>query len=303
MKAEIIPVRSISEAHALYGFEKPRHPLVSLIDFRAIKPEVRDAAAFYQMAFYTVSCKEFSGALKYGRSYYDFEEGSLMFTAPNQVLSAAPDLEMHKGWGLFFHPDLVHGTGLGHRMQDYSFFHYETHEALHVSEEERLLLTDCADKIRREYLQPIDKHTQSVIVSTIELLLNYCSRFYDRQFYTRAKVNSDIVQRFEVLLAAYFAEDTLIEKGLPDVKYFATRLHLSPNYLSDVLSKSTGKTTQEHIHLQMMEKAKSLLWGTHQSISEIAYRLGFEHPSHFNKIFKNKTGLSPGQFRNNSNQN
>jgi AraC-like DNA-binding protein len=183
-------------------------------------------------------------------------------------------------------------------MQQYSIFHYEVNEALHISEEERLVIKDCVDKIAREYMQSIDKHTQSLIVSNIELLLNYCNRFYDRQFYTRAKVNTDIVQRFESLLKDYFSQQTLIETGLPAVTWFASKLNLSPSYLSDLLQKFTGKSTVEHIHLELVEKAKSLLWGTENSISEIAYELGFEHPSHFTKVFKAKTGKSPSGYRN-----
>ncbi|MES1160166.1 MAG: helix-turn-helix transcriptional regulator, partial [Bacteroidota bacterium] len=242
--------------------------------------------------------KKFEGLLKYGKSHYDFREGSLLFTAPGQVIGSGPDVKVEEGWALFIHPDLLHGTSLGKKMNQYTFFHYEVNEALHISEEERIIIKDCVDKIAREYRQSIDKHTQSVIVSNIELLLNYCSRFYDRQFYTRAKVNADIVQRFETLLKDYFSQQILIETGLPTVTWFASKLNLSPSYLSDLLQKFTGKSTVEHIHLELVEKAKSLLWGTENSISEIAYELGFEHPSHFTKIFKAKTGKSPSLYRN-----
>ncbi len=205
---------------------------------------------------------------------------------------------MEEGWALFFHPDLLHGTDLEKKLHQYSFFHYEANEALHISEEEKALLWDCVKKIEREYSLNVDKHTVALIASNIELLLNYCTRFYDRQFITRTKTNADIVQKFESLLNDYFAKESLADNGLPDVKHFASRLHLSPNYLSDLLSRHTGKTTQEHIHLQLVEKAKSLLWSTNKSISEIAYDLGFEYPSHFTKIFKAKTGQAPKEFRN-----
>ena len=221
-----------------------------------------------------------------------------MFTAPGQVLGAGPDIHVAEGWALFFHPDLLHGTSLGKKMHEYSFFHYEINEALHISEEEAKVIKDCVDMIAREYASAIDKHTQSVIVSNIELLLNYCNRFYDRQFYTRAKVNADVVQRFERLLKDYFRGDAPIETGIPPVSYFASRLNLSTNYLSDLLQKFTGKSTVEHIHLELVEKAKSLLWDTEHTISEIAYELGFEYPSHFAKIFKAKTGKSPSEYRN-----
>ena len=235
--------------------------------------------------------------MKYGKSYYDFNEGSLMFTAPGQVVATNAAVEIEAGWGLFFHPDLLHATTLGNSIHQYSFFHYDANEALHVSEDEKKTLKDCVDNIEREYSQNNDKHTQHLILNNIELLLNYCDRFYDRQFMTRAKVSSDVVQGFETMLINYFAQGSLIETGLPDVKYFATALNLSPNYLSDLLKRYTGKTTQEHIHLQLTDKAKTLLWGSEKSISEIAYELGFGHPSHFTRLFKSKTGKSPTEFR------
>src|SRR5882757_7523250 len=297
MPDKYIDLQSISDLHKLVKYAPPRHPLVSLInhtDFYEKRPKEN---AFYRFGFYIISCKKFEGLLKYGKGYYDFNEGSLMFTAPGQVIAPGPDVTVEEGWALFIHPDLLHGTDLGKKMHQYSFFNYEVNEALHISEEESKIIRDCVDKIAREYNQSIDKHTQSVIVSTIELLLNYCNRFYDRQFYTRAKVNADVVQRFEALLKDYFSQSTLIESGLPAVTYFASKLNLSPNYLSDLLQKFTGKSTVEHIHLELVEKAKSLLWGTENSISEIAYELGFEYPSHFTKIFKAKTGKSPSEYR------
>jgi len=266
-----IDLESISDLHDLVQYPRPRHPLISVIDhtdFYARRPK---GNALFRFGFYTISCKKFEGLLYYGKSQYDFREGSLMFTAPGQAIGSGPDIKVDEGWALFIHPDLLHGTGLGKKMHQYSFFNYEVNEALHISEEESKIIKDCVDKIAREYKQSIDKHTQSVIVSNIELLLNYCNRFYDRQFYTRAKVNADIVQRFETLLKDYFSQSTLIESGLPAVTYFASRLNLSPNYLSDLLQKFTGKSTVEHIHLELVEKAKSLLWGTENSISEIAY--------------------------------
>jgi AraC family transcriptional regulator, transcriptional activator of pobA len=289
----LITVNSIQELHDLFECGAPVHPLVSLIDYTAMRHDVIPYGSAYQSGLYTIACKRLSGNLRYGRSYYDFSAGSMMFIAPHQILAAEPDVKIEGGWELFFHPDLVSAM----KMDSYSFFRYDTNEALHISEEERNILTDIANSIKREYTQRIDKHTQGLIVNNIELMLNNCNRFYDRQFITRAKVNNDIVQRFEQLLKEYFAQDTLIEQGLPDVKHFASSLHLSPNYLSDVLNKYTGKTTQEYIHLALTDKAKSLLWNTNKPISEIAYELGFEHPSHFNKIFKTRTGVTPSAYR------
>jgi AraC-like DNA-binding protein len=298
MSEKYIDLESINDLHRLVQYAPPKHPLVSVIDHTDFYAKRPKTDAFYRFGFYTISCKKFEGLLKYGKGYYDFTEGSLMFTAPWQVIAPGPNVIVDEGWALFIHPDLIHGTDLGKKIHQYSFFNYEANEALHISEEEKLIIKDIVSKIEREYAQNIDKHTQGLIVSNIELLLNYCDRFYDRQFYTRAKVNSDVVQQFEILLKDYFSQSTLIETGLPGVKYFASRLNLSPNYLSDLLNKFTGKTTQEHIHLELIDKAKSLLWGTNNSISQIAYGLGFEHPSHFTKIFKTKTGRSPSEYRN-----
>jgi AraC-like DNA-binding protein len=294
----ITDIESISDLHALVKQPQPRHPLISVVNHNDFYVDRPKEAGLYRFGFYTISCKKFEGLLYYGKSQYDFREGSLMFTAPGQVIGKGPDCKVDEGWALFVHPDLLHGTALGAKMHQYSFFHYEVNEALHISEEEDQIIKDCVARIAREYSQIIDKHTQALIVSNIEVLLNYCDRFYDRQFYTRARVNSDVVQRFEILLKEYFGQGSLIEAGLPSVAYFASRLNLSANYLSDLLQKSTGKSTVEHIHLELVEKAKSLLWGTEESISEIAYELGFEHPSHFTKVFKAKTGKSPSEYRN-----
>ncbi|MCW3466402.1 helix-turn-helix domain-containing protein [Chitinophaga nivalis] len=292
-----IDLATISDLHELVQYAPPRHPLISVIDhadFYCKRPKME---GLFRFGFYTISCKRFEGLLYYGKSQFDFRQGSLLFTAPGQIIGSGPDLTVDEGWALFIHPDLLHGTDLGKKMHQYSFFHYEVNEALHISEEENKIIKDCIDKIAREYTLPIDKHTQSVMVSTIELLLNYCNRFYDRQFYTRAKVNADVVQRFETLLKDYFNNSTLTVSGLPPVTYFASKLNLSTGYLSDLLQKFTGKSTVEHIHLELVEKAKSLLWGSESSISEIAYELGFAYPSHFTKIFKAKTGKSPSEYR------
>eukprot|EP01133_Synstelium_polycarpum_P009300 gene9300-10906_t len=271
-------ILSINQAHQLIGLPKPKHPLISVFELsKRAETGYRKRDVFYRLGFYTVYCKTFTGILNYGKSHYDFEEGSLMFTAPNQVISLNPDIHCEEGWGLFFHPDLIHSTSLGKKIDDYSFFNYGINEALHLSEDEKLVLNDCILKIEKEYSQNIDKHTQSLIISNLELLLNYCHRFYDRQFIMREKINKDIIQKFEAALKTYFSSENLIETGLPTVKYFASKLNLSANYLSDLLSKHTGKTTQEHIHLQLIDKAKTELWGTERSISEIAYHLGFEN--------------------------
>lgn len=299
MSNKYVDIESISDLHKFYGYAKPKHPLITLIDLTQINTDNRPKdGTLYRLGFYSIFFKTGKGMLKYGKSHYDFDEGSLMFTAPYQVISPNVDLSLEEGWGLFFHPDILSRNELGSRISGYSFFQYDSNESLHISDEEKKLIKACLENIKREYSQNIDKHTLQLIISNIELLLNYCNRFYDRQFFTRAKVSNDIVQRFEKSLKEYFAQDTLIKAGLPDVKYFAAKLNLSANYLSDLLNKYTGKTTQEHIHLQLIDKAKSLLWGSEMSISEIAYELGFEHPSHFTKLFKSKIGQAPKAFRN-----
>jgi len=293
-----IDLPSIADIHRFYNYGKPKHPLITVIDLAQARPDRPPEPVFYRTPLYIIMSKRMEGTMRYGKSHYDFDEGTLMFTAPNQVISPSADIRVLEGWGLFFHPDLLHAFPLGHKIHDYGFFHYDVNEALHVSDEEKHVLLDCLAKIEKEYGQNFDKHTQGLILDNLQLLLNYCARFYDRQFFTRARPNADVVQRFERLLNDYFSQPTLIDTGLPDVKFFASRLNLSPNYLSDLLNKHTGKTALEYIHLQMIDRAKALLCGTEQSVSEIAYALGFEHPSHFTKIFKSKTGLSPRAFRN-----
>ncbi|QIP11894.1 helix-turn-helix transcriptional regulator [Spirosoma aureum] len=299
MQTTFVDIVSISDLHKLYSCPNPKHPLVSVIDLREISREnIREEETFYRLGFYAVYLKQLKGVMRYGKSYYDFDEGTLMFTAPGQAISTSRRVPYNEGWGLFFHADLLYRTELGRKIHQYSFFQYDANEALHVSDEEKTILHVCAQNIKREYSQNLDKHSQGLMLSNIELLLNYCDRFYDRQFITRAKVSHDIVQQFETALIDYFSQNSLIEQGLPDVKYFASLLSLSPNYLSDLLKRYTGKTTQEHIHLALIEKAKSLLWSSNKSISEIAYELGFEHPSHFTKVFKTRLGKSPKEFRN-----
>lgn len=298
MKARYIDITSIADVHRFYKSEKPKHPLITFVDLTETNPDRQEEKVYYRTSFYTIICKRFDGVMQYGRSYYDFDEGSLMFTAPNQIISSSPETKVIEGWGLFFHPDLLNGTALARKIHSYSFFNYDTHEALHISDDEKAILLDCLHKITREYSQNIDWHTQGLIVDNLQLMLNYCNRFYDRQFFTREKISHDVVGKFENALIDYFSKDSLIETGLPDVKYFSSILNLSPNYLSDLLNKYTGKTTLEHIHLLLIDKAKTRLLGTSESISEVAYNMGFEHPSHFTKLFKNRTGVSPSEFRN-----
>ena len=298
---EVYHVETISELNKILNQEKPKHPLVSVVDFSKVESfgenNVKTTLGFYSIMLKSNSC----GKLKYGREYYDFEEGTLICIAPNQVAYIDNEGDQQNkvsGWGLFFHPDLIRGTSLGSKMKDYSFFSYEVNEALHLSDKEKQTLNDCIAKIQNELSQNIDQHSQNLIVSNIELLLNYCIRYYDRQFITRRNGNKDILRKFETILANYFNSDKLKSNGLPTVKYCAEQLFLSPNYLSDLLKKETGKNAQEQIHSYLIEEAKNNLLNTNATVSEIAYNLGFEYPQYFSKLFKSKTGKTPAEYRN-----
>jgi AraC-like DNA-binding protein len=283
----------------MMGQEEPRHPLIGIIDYSKI--DFSQAANMkLSTGFYTVMQKNMCpGSLRYGRNYYDFQEGTLFFLAPNQVIEMEDPDETRDvyGWGLVFHPELIRGTSLNAKMKDYSFFSYSLYEALHLSELEKQKLTGIVEDIQAELDVNIDRHSRTVIVSTIELLLNYCNRYYDRQFITRTASNKDIVSDFEGLLRSYFESDALQELGFPSVKYFAGELHLSPNYLSDLLKKETGRNGTDHIQQHVMELAKDRLLGSAASISEIAYDLGFEYPQYFSKLFKKNTGMTPAEYR------
>ena len=250
--------------------------------------------------FYCVFLKEVKcGDLKYGCNYYDYQEGTLVFIAPGQVVGIQNDVNnfQPKGWGLFFHPDLIRGTSLGQHIKEYTFFSYEANEALHLSEKERQIVMDSLGKIDYEIRQSIDKHSKTLIANNIELLLNYSMRFYDRQFITRSHVNKDVVMKFEELLDNYFHSEITQTSGLPTVKYCADQLHLSANYFGDLIKKETGKSAQEQIQFKLINLAKERIFDTTKSVSEIAYELGFKYPQHFSRMFKNETGYTPNEYR------
>ena len=239
--------------------------------------------------------------MKYGRKSIDFQDGNLICMAPNQTIEMDAEVEERDdkmGWGLFFHPDLIRATSLNDKIKNYSFFNYEVSEALHLSDKEKNILYECVQKIQSELQENIDVHSQYIIVSTIELLLNYCSRFYGRQLITRSHTNKSIISQIENILTQYFSDNKINEQGLPSVKYLADMVYLSPSYLSDLLKKETGKNAQEHIHFYLIEEAKNLLLNSEKNINEIAYNLGFEYPQYFNKLFKKKTGKTPMEYRN-----
>jgi AraC-type DNA-binding domain-containing proteins len=294
--SEIIKINSVKEYNQLVGVET-LHPLVSIVDFEKAEPFCYFRA---QLGIYTIFLKDTKcGNMTYGCGTYDYEEGTLVFLAPGQVYGVTAGEEKRKGVGkaLLFHPDLIHGTPLNKNMKEYTFFSYEVNEALHLSTRERAIIDDCLEKISYELEHAIDKHSKTLIVTYLELFLNYCKRFYDRQFITRNKVNVDILTRFEKVLNDYFASELLIELGAPSVNYCADKLFISPNYLGDLLKRETGKSAIEHIQLKLINEAKDKILDESKSISEVAYELGFKYPQHFTRMFKKSTGVSPNEFR------
>lgn len=299
--SKIVHIETISEMYKMLPHANMKHPLAAVVDFSKYQEQFNSGMKL-TMGFYTVMFKNFCpNRMKYGQQAYDFQDGSLVCIAPRQVISLDEPVETKvdiSGWGLFFHPDLIRGTSLGNLIKEYSFFSYETNEALHLSDKEKNILYDIVLKIEEELSENIDSHSQTLIVSNIELLLNYCSRYYDRQFITRKSVNSDILSKVEDVLTSYFLSPDLSQKGLPTVKYLADQVFLSPNYLSDLLKKETGMNAQDRIHYYLIEEAKSLLMSTDKTVGELAFSLGFEYPQYFSRLFKSKTGLTPVEFRN-----
>lgn len=298
---EFFHIKSITDLHSCFGLESPAHPLLSVVDFSKVHYRMdmfEDKTVIND--FYLISLKRSpTKKLLYGRKYYDFGSGSMIFMGPSQVFQVDGNAEDEDlGWGLYVHPDLISGTSLYEKMDQYTFFQYSSNEALHLSEKELGIIEQILENIIGEYHNNLDQHSQNLMVSNIELLLNYCQRFYGRQFLTRKHQNKDVVHRFEQLLKAYFVEGQQHETGLIHVEYFANALNLSKSYLSDLIRKETGKTIKESVHLYMIELAKNTLLSTHKSVSEVAYELGFEYPQYFSRIFKAKVGISPGEFRN-----
>jgi AraC-like DNA-binding protein len=298
--SQLIHLKSIADLSRLLNDNANNHPLIAIVDFsqtsEQIQEETKITTDFYSVMFKNY-CKSY---LRYGRKAIDFDEGSLICIAPNQVITIESEIEPRDnllGWGLFFHPDLIRNTSLNLKMKGYTFFSYEISEALHLSEKEKQLLYECVMRIQTELKENIDEHSQTIIVSTIELLLNYCNRFYGRQFITRKANNRDILSRVESLLTDYFSKNK-DRIGIPTVKFLAESLNLSPSYLGDLLKKETGLNAQEHIHHALIDQAKNILMNSNKSVSEIAYDLGFEYPQYFSRLFKQKTGQTPGEFRN-----
>ena len=293
---EVIKLDTVDQYNRLFGLET-LHPLVSIVN---LSEAPRFPTHFtmnygvYALFLKNVKC----GDIRYGRQTYDYQEGTVTSFAPGQVV----EVEMQQGvkpnaHGLLFHPDLIKGTSLGQDIKHYSFFSYTSAEALHLSEEEKGIFIDCLEKIKMELQRPIDKHSKRLISRNIELLLDYCMRFYERQFITRSESNKSVLVKFETLLDDYFQSDKLQTDGLPSVKYFADKVFLSPNYFGDLIKKETGKTAQEYIQYHLIEIAKEQILDPGKSISQIAYGLGFQYPQHFTRLFKRLVGQTPNEYR------
>lgn len=297
--SDIINLKSIDQYNRLYGLET-LHPLVAVVDLKNATTYPTHFTLNYGV--YALFLKQTRcGDLRYGRQPYDYQEGTVTSFAPGQVV----EVKMEEGTrplaqGLLFHPDLIQGTSLGREIKRYSFFSYASNEALHLSDEEKQIYLDCLSNIQAELQHPIDKHSRRLIVRNIELLLDYCMRFYERQFITRATVNKDVLTKFEEELDWYFQSQLPQEQGLPTVKYFADRACLSPNYFGDLVKKETGRTAQEYIQDKLINIAKEEILSQTRNVSEIAYRLGFQYPQHFTRIFKKRVGCTPGEYRNGS---
>lgn len=298
---KVVKFNTVSEYNAFNNSET-LHPLISVIDFskadeRSWEGEktVRIYYGFYCIFLKDIKC----GDLRYGCDYYDYQEGTLVFAGPGQVMEVETDGKVYqpKGYALVFHPDLIHGTSLFKSINDYNFFSYNVNEALHLSERERQIVLDSFSKIHLELQLGVDKHSKKLITSNIELFLNYCDRFYDRQFITRENVNKGILEKFEEVLNSYFTTDKPNTVGLPSVAYCADELHLSANYFGDLIKKETGKSAQEYIQNKIIDVAKDKILVDHLTVNEIAYQLGFKYPQHFSRLFKQRVGYTPNEYR------
>ena len=295
MKEDLIKLDTVDAYNQLFGLET-LHPLVNVVDLSEANGYPTHFTVNY--GIYALFLKDIKcGDIRYGRQVYDYQEGTIVSFAPGQVA----ETEMLEGVkpmakGIVFHPDLIKGTSLGQEIKTYSFFSYNSSEALHLSEEEKGIFLDCLKKIKMELNHPIDRLSKRLIARNIQLLLDYCMRFYERQFITRSEANKDVLTRFEALLDAYY-QDGVSPEGLPTVKYFADKVFLSPNYFGDLIKKETGKTAQEYIQNKIIDVAKEKIMGTDKTVGQIAYELGFQYSQHFNRIFKKNVGYTPSEYR------
>jgi AraC family transcriptional regulator, transcriptional activator of pobA len=296
MNKNSIRIRSIRDMHRMLGIAEPQHPLVSVVNFRDIKNSAADFSQGASLDFYMIAIKkDFNGKIRYGQSYYDFDEGVMSFIAPGQVCYEEKNDRPAAGSSLLFHADLIRGYSLDKGIKQFEFFSYATNEALYLSKKEERTIQGIFRNIRQEFEAPLDRFSQNVMVSQIEVLLQHADRFYHRQFMSRKPAGNDLLVKLDGLLDTHFNTPTNV--GLPTVKELADALHVSPSYLSDMLRAYTGQNTQQHIHHKLIEKAKQILSSSNLTVAEIAYQLGFEHPQSFSKIFKRKTNVSPLEFR------
>jgi AraC-like DNA-binding protein len=296
---KLIRFISISESHQAFGLPKPQHPLISLIHFNENNPFNTEMAPIYDVVdFYKITLiTKNSGRLKYGQNYYDFNEGSMLFLAPNQLVGSTEYNRNTYAYLLLIHPDFFQGYPLAQKIKQYGYFAYSVNEALHLSDQEKDIIVSILNIMAQELDSRVDEFSQEVMVAQIELLLSYVNRFYKRQFITRKAANNDLLQKTEAILEDYYNSDQSLNRGVPTVQFLSEQVNLSPGYLSDMLRSLIGQNAQQYIHLKLVEKAKEKLSTTALSVSEIAYELGFEHPQSFSKLFKSKTKMSPGEFR------
>nr|AGU09770.1 Helix-turn-helix domain [uncultured organism] len=295
----LLRIKTISEFHTLRGLPKPRHPLISVISFDDME-QTESGRQNLIFDFYMISVKrDMAHKYRYGQKDYDFDEGVMFCMAPHQVLSITREEKGKNpsGWMLMIHPDFLWNTAMAGAIRKYEFFDYSVHEALFLSADEEIKVLQIIENIKEEYQSNIDRFSQNIIISQLETLLNYSERFYQRQFITRHKASHQLLERLEILLNDYFEADDFLVKGLPSVQFLSEKLNMSPKYMRSVLKTLTGRTTQQHIHEKLIEKAKEKLSTTPLSVSEIAYELGFEHSQSFSKLFKSKAGVSPVEFR------
>jgi AraC family transcriptional activator of pobA len=301
MKSEqpkISKLESITEIHRMLDIPGPAHPLITLLDTREERINLSLLPVSYVTTLYKISfVTKLGGQFRYGQGYYDFDEGSMVFTAPHQIVGSTAIYKGNEGYSLIFHQDFIQGYPIASKIKQYGFFSYSSNEALHLSEQERNTVASIFTIIAEELNSRIDDFSHEVVIAQIELLLNYARRFYKRQFLTRQVASSDLLQQLEEQLNTYFREDKPVNYGVPTVQYLAEQLNYTPNYLSDMLRSLTGLNAQQHIHEKLIERSKELLSTTTLTISEVAYQLGFEHSQSFSRLFKTKTLLSPAQFR------